>query len=110
MTFTDYGFFSVTEPVPGSVVLSFANEEGKDWYDIRRNLTKWKRETGAFISAVYPTWAMVDADGVVTNVEYDPSRLMPGDRRILGIDAPIETVKPGMIFRDGELHDPTGTH
>lgn len=105
MNITDYGFFTVIEPPPGNIILLFQNEAGEDWYDLRFALTTWG-SNGAFIDAIFPTWAMVDSDGVVTNVEYDPSRLMPGDRRVLGIDAPIEQVKPGMIFKDGQLLPP----
>lgn len=106
MNITDYGFFTVREPEPGNVVLLFENEEGQDWYEIRKGLTNWT-VNGVFIDAILPTWAMVDAEGIVTNVEYDPSRLMPGDRRVLGIDAPIDEVRTGMIYRDGELHEVT---
>jgi hypothetical protein len=104
MKIIDYGFFTVKEPEPGNRVLLFTNEDGKDWYDLRRDLTEWDAK-GVFISAIFPAWAMVDAEGVVTNVEYDPSRLMPGDRRVLGIDAPIKDIKPGMVYRDGGLHE-----
>lgn len=104
---TDYGFFRVIEPPPDNVILLFANEEGQDWYDLRATLTNWDPANGAFIDAIFPTWAMVDADGIVTNVEYDPSLLMPGDRRVLGVNAPIEDVHPGMIYADGKLEEPT---
>jgi len=105
MNITDFGFFHVIEPPPGNRILMFENEHGQDWYEMRAHLTHWDA-TGEFVDAILPTWAMVDADGVVTNVEYDPSRLMPGDRRILGIDAPIDEVRPGMVYRDGSLAQP----
>jgi hypothetical protein len=105
MEITNYGHF---QPVNGAHgTLFFVNELGEDWYTLRHGLTQWEPATGDYISAIYPTWAMVDADGVVTNVEYDPSKLMPGDRTVLGIDAPIETVTPGMLWQDGELKPPT---
>jgi hypothetical protein len=103
MEITDFGMFHLTEPDPaGPVILFFENEDGQDWYDMRVALTEWD-EMGRFVNAVYGAWAMVDADDVVTNVEYDPSRLMPGDRRILGIDASIKDIKTGMLYRDGQL-------
>lgn len=104
MNITDYGFFTVKEPESGNVILLFVNEDGEDWYDIRATLTNWT-VNGVFIDAILPAWAMCDAEGVVTNVEYDPSRLMPGDRRVLGIDASLDEIKPGMIYRDGALHE-----
>lgn len=101
MEIVDFGFFHLRDPDPaGPVVLFFENEEGQDWYDMRFALTAWD-ENGKFVNAVYGAWAMVDADGIVTNVEYDPSRLMPGDRRILGIDAPITEVVVGSYW-DGK--------
>ena len=106
MEITDFGFFHIRdlddyEPR----ILHFENEDGQDWYDMRFALTEWD-QMGRFVSAVYGAWAMVDADGVVTNVEHDPSRLMPGDRRILGIDASIKEVTVGMIYQDGQLLPP----
>lgn len=103
MEIVDFGFFHLRDPDPaGPVMLFFENEEGQDWYELRFALTEWDA-MGRFINAVYGAWAMVDADDVVTNVEHDPSRLMPGNRRILGIDADVTEVKVGMIYRDGEL-------
>src|SRR4051812_19571467 len=100
----DYGFFRVRDTDPDEQqILYFVNDDGQDWYELRKTLTEWTPRTGKFISAIFPTWAQVDADGVVSHVDYDPSRLMPGDRRVLGIDAPIETITPGMIYRDGAL-------
>jgi hypothetical protein len=107
MEIVDFGFFHLRDPDPaGPVMLFFENEEGQDWYELRFALTDWEPATGKFINAVYGAWAMVDADGVVTNVEYDPSRLMPGDRRILGIDASHRDIRPGMLYRDGALQSP----
>jgi hypothetical protein len=59
--------------------------------------------TGAYINAVYGAWATADADGVITNVERDPSRLIPDDRTVLGIDAKHTDIKPGMVYREGKL-------
>lgn len=106
MEITDYGFFRVVDPPDHNLILLFENEVGQDWYDLRRSLTTWEQRTGEFIDAIFPSWAMVDAEGIVTNVEYDPSRLMPGDRRVLGIDAPLEDIHVGMIYRDGQLEEP----
>jgi len=104
MVIVDYGHF---QPVNGQYgTLYFVNERGEDWYDIRSTLTVWGPR-GEFISAIYGAWAMVDVDGIVTNVEFDPSRLMPGDRTVLGIDASHEDIEPGMIWEDGELKPST---
>jgi hypothetical protein len=106
MEITDFGFFKMRDPGDQmAVILYFENEDGQDWYELRFALTQWDR-MGRFINAIYGAWAAVDADGVVTNVEYDPSRLMPGDRRVLGIDASIEEIAVGMIYRDGQLFPP----
>jgi hypothetical protein len=103
MEITDFGFFKLVDHGDAlPVILYFENEDGQDWYEMRFALTEWDH-MGRFVSAIYGAWAMVDADGVVTNVEHDPSRLMPSDRRVLGIDASIKDVKVGMIYRDGKL-------
>lgn len=103
MEITDFGMFHVIEPPPDNRILLFENEDGQDWYEMRFALTEWDPANGAYLNAVYGAWAMCDADGVVTNVEYDPSRLMPGDRRILGIDADPAEILVGMTYKDGEL-------
>lgn len=103
MQITDFGFFRISDH--GAQILCFENEDGQDWYDLRMALTSWDAN-GRFIDAIYGAWAMIDADGAVTNVEYDPSRLMPSDRRVLGIDAKHSDIKPGMIYRDGRLEAP----
>ena len=105
MIITDFGFFRVIEPPPGNRVLLFQNDMGLDWYEMRRALTQWDQPTGEFVNAVYGTWAMADADGYITNVETDPSRLMPGDRRVLGIDADPGDIYVGLIYRDGDLYE-----
>jgi hypothetical protein len=99
MEITNFGYFTASS-TPGT--LYFTNEEGQDWYELRFALTQWN-ERGDFINAIYGAWAMVDADGVITNVEYDPSRLMPGDRTVLGIDAHHEHIEPGMLYQDGVI-------
>src|SRR6478609_868732 len=105
MIIVDFGMFHLRDPDPeGPVILFFENEEGQDWYDLRWALTEWD-DRGKFVNAVFGAWAMVDAEGNVTNVEYDPSRLMPGDRRILGIDASHKAIKQGMFWDGKELHD-----
>lgn len=103
MEITDFGMFHVINGKPGMAILFFENEDGQDWYEMRFALTEWEPATGEYVNAVYGAWAAVDADGVVTNVEYDPSRLMPGDRRVLGIDASHEDIQPGMVYKDGVL-------
>ena len=108
MEIVDFGFFRVTEPNPTEPqILLFRNEDGQDWYELRSGLTHWN-ERGHFVNAIYGAWAMVDAEGVVTNVEHDPSRLMPGNRRVLGIDASPEEVQPGMCYVQDALLPPAG--
>jgi hypothetical protein len=87
-------------------LLRFKNEEGQDWYDIRWSLTEWNPDNGKYLNAIYGAWAMVDPSTMrVTNVEYDPSRLMPGNRIVLGIDADWNTIKPGFLYANGALVD-----
>jgi hypothetical protein len=103
MEIVNFGHFSyyVNEGVP-----SFRNEEDQDWYDLRFALTRWEPRTGAFVDAIYGAWALVDSSGVITNVEYDPSRLMPGDRTVLGIDALSTEIHPGHLYQNGEIVAP----
>ena len=102
MEIVDFGFFHVIEPERSNQILFFRNEEDQDWYELRMGLTEWDQQ-GDFVNAVYGAWAMVNSEGVVTNVEYDPSRLMPGDRRVLGIDANWKDIKEGIVYKDGAL-------
>ena len=102
MEITDFGMFHIKPPVPGNYVIEFENDDGQDWYEMRFALTEWDSQ-GDFVNAVYGAWAMVDEAGIVTNVEKDPSRLMPGDRRILGIDANHWEIQTGMTYKDGVL-------
>jgi len=109
MQIVDFGFFKIRPVEPGEpVILYFENEDGYDWYDLRFALTNWRQRDGEFIDAIYGAWAMVDEHGFVTNVEYDPSRLMPGDRRVLGIDAHYSEIEVGMVYDGGALHPPPG--
>lgn len=105
MQIVDFGHFQSENGKLGT--LYFRNSDGQDWYDLRAGLTEWEPQTGAFVSAVYGAWAMVDRDGIVTNVECDPSRLMPGDRTVLGIDASVEEIEPGMLWDGETLLPPT---
>ena len=103
MKLADYGFFKVREPEGDDPkILWFSNESGEDWYELRKGLTEWD-VVGRFVSARYPTWVMVDAEGYVTNVESDPSRLMPGDRRIIGTDLPQSSIQIGQKYEDGKF-------
>ena len=105
MEITDFGYFTVREPRRGEPsLLYFVNDLGQDWYEMRSALTEWDRY-GVFVNAIYGAWAAVDADGIVTNVEYDPSRLMPGDRTVLGINADHTKIHKGMIWDGKELRD-----
>jgi hypothetical protein len=101
MKIEDYGFFKAEDG--SDRVLYFVNERGEDWYDLRRQVMVWNRMNGDFVSSIFPTWAACDKDGYITNVEYDPSRLMPSDRRVLGIDAPLSDVKVGQKYEGGRI-------
>jgi hypothetical protein len=102
MEITNFGHFTCSNPDAMGVIF-YANEDGLDWYEMRHALTEWEEATGAFVNAVYGAWAMVGPDGVITNVEQDPSRLVPHDKTVLGIDARHTDIKPGMIYREGKL-------
>lgn len=103
MEITEFGHFTCSNPDAVGVYY-YADEDGHDWYEMRRALTEWEIATGAYVNAVYGAWATVHpATGVVMNVEQDPSRLVPDDRIVLGIDADPEEVKPGMKWNGSEL-------
>ena len=107
MEITDFGFFRVRDPNPGEVpLLYFENGDGQDWYEMRFGLTTWNEQDGSFETAVYGAWALCDEQGVVLYVDQDPSKLMPGDRTILGIDADYWDIKPGMIWDGTQLLPP----
>lgn len=99
MEIVNFGYF--TPSADGSIIF-YTDEAGNDWYDLRRSLTQWAPD-GSFLNAIYGAWATVDADGIVTHVEYDPSRLVPDNRTVLGIDAAPEEIEPGMLYRDGSI-------
>ena len=102
MEITNFGHFTAN---PQGAIVFYQNEDQQDWYDLRRGLTNWG-EAGEFIDAIYGAWAMVDpATMRVTNVEYDPSRLVPHDKIVLGIDADHESIKVGMLFDGVALLD-----
>lgn len=102
MEIVNFGHF--TTSVRGGL-LCHTNEDGQDWYELRRGLTSWGPQ-GEFIDAIYGAWAMVDpATMRVTNVEYDPSRLVPDGRIVLGIDADASEIAVGMVF-DGATISP----
>lgn len=103
MEIVNFGHF--TPYSQGDGILYFKNEVGQDWYGLRFSLTTWA-ENGAFVDAIYGAWAMVDPSTMrVTNVEYDPSRLMPGDRIVLGVDADHTTIKLGLFYTGAALID-----
>lgn len=103
MQIVNFGHFKL---VSTTGIMFFTNEDGLDWYDLRANLTTWD-ERGEFIDAVYGAWATVDpATMQLTNVEHDPSKLVPNDRIVLGIDAGPEDVQEGMVYQDGQLLPP----
>lgn len=96
MEIVNFGHFVANSDDGG--IIYFRNEDGQDWYDLRFSLTTWT-SAGAFINAVYGAWAAVDPTSMrVTNVEFDPSRLMPNNRIILGIDADPADIAVGNLF------------
>jgi hypothetical protein len=104
MEIVNFGHF--TSYSQGDGILYFKNEDDQDWYDLRFGLTTWD-DKGTFVDAIYGAWAMVDPSTMcITNVEFDPSRLMPGDRIVLGIDADWTTIFKGKLYEDGVLKDP----
>ena len=105
MIIVDFGHFTVVNP--GSYILYYENEDGLDWYALRAGLTTWEVETGDFVDAVFGAFATVDADGVVIHVEFNPSKIVPDNKTVLGIDCHHEELQPGMIYRDGDLLRPT---
>jgi hypothetical protein len=110
MKIIDYGFFLPIEEEdtpenPGPHLLRYENDRGEDWYTLRRDLMQWEPENGKFVSAILGAWALVDEEGVLTNVEYDPSRLAPLRHRVIGIDTSHKDIRPGWTYRDGELRE-----
>lgn len=102
MEIVNFGHFTAN---PQGAIVFYQNEDRQDWYDLRRSLTTWG-ESGEFIDAIYGAWAMVDPVTMrVTNVEYDPSRMVPDDKIILGIDADHTEIKVGMVYEGGVLKD-----
>ncbi len=100
MQIINFGHFKLTST---SGIMFFSNEDGHDWYDLRRGLTTWD-EQGNFLTAIYGAWAMVDPITFkITNVESDPSRLVPNDKIVLGIDADVDDIAEGMLFSNGEI-------
>ncbi len=98
MEIVNFGHFKLTSTTG---IQFFANEDGQDWYDLRRGLTTWD-EQGNFLTAIYGAWAMVDPLTLkVTNVEQDPSRMVPNDRIVLGIDAEPHEISEGMLYQNG---------
>lgn len=100
MEIVNFGHFKLTST---SGIMFFSNEDGQDWYEIRRGLTAWD-EQGNFLTAIYGAWAMVDpVTFKITNVESDPSRLVPNDKIVLGIDADADDISEGMVFSNGAI-------
>jgi hypothetical protein len=105
MEITNFGLF---KPKNATGIIFYENEDGHDWYDTRAALTSWD-EQGNFVSAIYGTFALVQMDegstsrGVVTHVDYDPSRLVPDNKAVLGIDATHGEIQSGMIYEGGQL-------
>jgi hypothetical protein len=100
MEIVNFGHFKLTSTTG---IQFFANEDGQDWYDLRRGLTTWD-EQGNFLTAIYGAWAMVDPATLrITNVEQDPSRMVPNDKIVLGIDADAGDIAEGLLYQGGLL-------
>ncbi|HBF31868.1 DUF4376 domain-containing protein [Rhizobium sp.] len=100
MQIVNFGTFN---PAIRDCILFWINEDGQDWYEMRRGLTTWG-EAGEFIDAVYGAWALIDPSTMrVTNVEFDPSRLVPCNKIVLGIDADVADIQVDMLFTGGSL-------
>ncbi|QQM14037.1 hypothetical protein [Rhizobium phage vB_RleA_TRX32-1] len=100
MEIVNFGLF---KPLNDTGIVFYENEYQQDWYDLRKGLINWT-DQGEFVDAVYGAWALVHPeDGVITNVEHDPSRLVPHNKIVIGIDASPSEVTPGMIFKEGAL-------
>ncbi len=98
MQIVNFGHFKLTTTTG---IMFFANDDGQDWYDLRRSLTTWD-EQGNFLTAIYGAWAMVDPLTLkVTNVEQDPSRMVPNDKIVLGIDADPDDISEGLLYQNG---------
>ncbi|MBY3335507.1 hypothetical protein HFN99_00985 [Rhizobium laguerreae] len=103
MEIVNFGLF---KPLNETGIIFYENEHQQDWYDLRKGLTNWT-EQGEFVDSVYGAWALVQpdedslTDGTVTNVERDPSRLVPHDKIIVGIDTAPSEITPGMLFQGG---------
>lgn len=95
MIIVNFGFFS-TSSVGG--VLYHINDEGQDWYNIRPALTSWEPMTGAFVDAVFGAWASVREDGTIWYVTDDPSRLVPDNSYVIGIDGDVSDIEAGMLW------------
>lgn len=86
--------------------MNFANEDGQDWYDLRRSLTNWG-PSGDFIDAIYGAWVCVDPiTSTVINVSFDPSRLVPDSKIVLGVDAEPASILVGQSFTGTAFVDP----
>jgi len=101
MEITNIGHFTRYEG-PDDGFMFFRNEDGHDWYDIQRGIVTWG-PSGAFVSSVYGAWAAVDATGIITHVERDPSRIVPDNKTVLGIDTDPEDIQAGMLYQNGEI-------
>lgn len=100
MQIVNLGQFTLTST---SGIMFFSNEDGHDWYETLRSLTTWD-EQGNFLMSIYGAWATVDPDTrKIMNVESDPSRLVPNDRIVLGIDADAEDISEGLLYVDGAI-------
>lgn len=111
MQIVNFGHFKVTSDIDSEDYDGFvyyANEDGLDWYELRARLTSWTVDRGRFVDAVFGAWTTVDpVDGVVINVEFNPSKLVPDNRIVLGIDAHHMDIAKGMIWDGEKLLPPT---
>lgn len=106
MQIINYGHF--TRDVVGGFMW-FKNELDQDWNAMQMGNQEGVPQlvvlgdAGVFISSIHPVWCAVQ-NGVVTHIEFDPSRIVPDGKTVLGIDGvTMNDVEPGMLYQGGQL-------
>ena len=105
MDIVNFGHFKVVNP--NRHIIFYENEDGLDWYTLRAGLTTWTEQYGEFVDAVFGCFVTVNPDGIVIHVEYNPSRIVPDNKTVLGIDTDHKSVVKGMIWDGEKLLPPT---
>lgn len=108
MLIADYGHFA---QYTDEGYLLYKNEEGQDWNALQMGTAETPGVVtlgprGEFISSIHKFWLLVSVDGIVTNIDVNPSTLVPNDCTILGIDeAEISDVKEGQRYFNWTFSD-----